>query len=82
MSTPDRPVRLWQPGDRGADRRLGHRRRLRTEPGCRRAAAPSQQGKELYARLGATCHGAKGEGGEAAAHPLVGGIGSSTRTRR
>ena len=33
------------------------------------------QGKELYDRLGATCHGAKGEGGEGGP-PLVGGIGS------
>ena len=43
-------------------------------PACRRAAAPSQQGKELFDRLGAKCHGAKGEGGDAPA--LVGGIGS------
>jgi S-disulfanyl-L-cysteine oxidoreductase SoxD len=35
-----------------------------------------QQGKELYDRLGAKCHGAKGEGGEGGAPPLVGGIGS------
>ena len=34
-----------------------------------------QQGEELYARLGATCHGAMGEGGEGGP-PLVGGIGS------
>jgi S-disulfanyl-L-cysteine oxidoreductase SoxD len=34
-----------------------------------------QQGEELYARLGAKCHGAKGEGGEGGP-PLVGGIGS------
>jgi cytochrome c len=33
------------------------------------------QGKELYDRLGAKCHGAKGEGGEGGP-PLVGGIGS------
>ena len=33
------------------------------------------QGKALYDRLGATCHGAKGEGGEGGP-PLVGGIGS------
>jgi S-disulfanyl-L-cysteine oxidoreductase SoxD len=33
------------------------------------------QGKELYDRLGATCHGAMGEGGEGGP-PLVGGIGS------
>jgi cytochrome c len=33
------------------------------------------EGKELYDRLGATCHGAKGEGGEGGP-PLVGGIGS------
>ena len=46
-----------------------------TGPGCRRGAARSQQGKELYARLGAKCHGAKGEGGEGGP-PLVGGIGS------
>jgi cytochrome c len=32
------------------------------------------QGEELFARLGAKCHGAKGEGGTAP--PLVGGIGS------
>ena len=32
-------------------------------------------GKELYDRLGATCHGAMGEGGEGGP-PLVGGIGS------
>ena len=32
------------------------------------------QGKELFDRLGAKCHGAKGEGGDAPA--LVGGIGS------
>jgi S-disulfanyl-L-cysteine oxidoreductase SoxD len=35
-----------------------------------------QQGKELFDRLGAKCHGAKGEGGEGGAPPLVGGIGS------
>ena len=34
-----------------------------------------QQGEEIYARLGAKCHGAKGEGGEGVP-PLVGGIGS------
>jgi S-disulfanyl-L-cysteine oxidoreductase SoxD len=34
-----------------------------------------QQGEELYARLGAKCHGAKGEGGEGVP-PLAGGIGS------
>ena len=34
-----------------------------------------QQGKEIFARLGAKCHGAKGEGGEGGP-PLVGGIGS------
>jgi cytochrome c len=34
-----------------------------------------QEGEELYARLGATCHGAKGEGGEGGP-PLVGGMGS------
>ena len=34
-----------------------------------------QQGEELFARLGATCHGAKGEGTDTAP-PLVGGIGS------
>jgi S-disulfanyl-L-cysteine oxidoreductase SoxD len=33
-----------------------------------------QEGKELYDRIGAKCHGAKGEGGDAPA--LVGGIGS------
>jgi cytochrome c len=33
-----------------------------------------QQGDALYARLGANCHGARGEGGDAPA--LVGGIGS------
>jgi hypothetical protein len=33
-----------------------------------------QEGKELFDRLGAKCHGAKGEGGDAP--PLVGGIGS------
>ena len=33
-----------------------------------------QQGEELYARLGAKCHGAKGEGGDGGP-PLVGGIG-------
>jgi cytochrome c len=33
------------------------------------------QGKELYDRLGAKCHGAMGEGGEGGP-PLVGGIGS------
>jgi S-disulfanyl-L-cysteine oxidoreductase SoxD len=33
------------------------------------------QGKELYDRLGAACHGAMGEGGEGGP-PLVGGIGS------
>jgi mono/diheme cytochrome c family protein len=33
-----------------------------------------QQGEELFARLGAKCHGAQGEGG--AAPPLVGGIGT------
>src|SRR4051794_41976591 len=32
------------------------------------------QGKELFDRLGAKCHAAKGEGGDAP--PLVGGIGS------
>jgi cytochrome c len=34
-----------------------------------------QQGEELFARLGAKCHGAKGEG-TADAPPLVGGIGT------
>src|SRR3712207_9396344 len=34
-----------------------------------------QEGEELYARLGAKCHGAMGEGGEGGP-PLVGGIGS------
>jgi cytochrome c len=34
-----------------------------------------QQGEEIYARLGAKCHGAMGEGGEGGP-PLVGGIGS------
>ena len=34
-----------------------------------------QHGEEIYARLGAKCHGAKGEGGEGVP-PLVGGIGS------
>jgi S-disulfanyl-L-cysteine oxidoreductase SoxD len=34
-----------------------------------------QQGEALFARLGAKCHGAKGEGTDAAP-PLVGGIGS------
>ena len=34
-----------------------------------------QQGEELFARLGAKCHGAKGEGGEGGP-ALVGGIGS------
>lgn len=34
-----------------------------------------QQGEELFARLGAKCHGDKGEGGEKGP-PLVGGIGS------
>ena len=34
-----------------------------------------EQGEEIYARLGAKCHGAKGEGGEGVP-PLVGGIGS------
>jgi S-disulfanyl-L-cysteine oxidoreductase SoxD len=34
-----------------------------------------QQGEELYARLGATCHGAKGEGTDQAP-ALVGGIGT------
>jgi S-disulfanyl-L-cysteine oxidoreductase SoxD len=34
-----------------------------------------QQGEEIYARLGAKCHGARGEGGEGVP-PLVGGIGS------
>ena len=34
------------------------------------------QGKELFDRLGAKCHGAKGEGGDGP--PLVGGIGSLT----
>lgn len=34
-----------------------------------------QQGEELYARLGAKCHGPKGEGGEGGP-PLVGGIGT------
>ncbi|MEA2515266.1 MAG: S-disulfanyl-L-cysteine oxidoreductase SoxD [Thermomicrobiales bacterium] len=33
-----------------------------------------QQGEEIFARLGAKCHGAKGEGGTAP--PLVGGIGT------
>jgi S-disulfanyl-L-cysteine oxidoreductase SoxD len=33
-----------------------------------------QQGEELYARLGAKCHGARGEGGDAPA--LVGGQGT------
>ena len=33
------------------------------------------QGKELYDRLGAKCHGTMGEGGEGGP-PLVGGIGS------
>ena len=33
------------------------------------------QGKELYERLGAKCHGAMGEGGEGGP-PLVGGIGT------
>jgi len=35
-----------------------------------------QQGKELFDRLGAKCHGAKGGGGGGGAPPLVGGIGS------
>jgi hypothetical protein len=34
-----------------------------------------QQGEEIFARLGAKCHGANGEGGENGP-PLVGGIGS------
>ena len=34
-----------------------------------------QQGEEIYARLGAKCHGAMGEGGEGGP-PLVGGIGT------
>ena len=34
-----------------------------------------QQGEEIFARLGAKCHGAKGEGSDAAP-ALVGGIGS------
>ena len=34
-----------------------------------------QQGMEIFDRLGAKCHGAKGEGGEGGP-PLVGGIGS------
>ncbi len=34
-----------------------------------------QQGEEIFARLGATCHGERGEGTDKAP-PLVGGIGS------
>ena len=75
MSTPNGHVRLRPAGHRRADRRLGHRHRRRMARACRRAAAPSQQGKELFDRLGAKCHGAKGEGGDGGP-PLVGGIGS------
>ena len=39
-----------------------------------------QQGEEIYARLGAKCHGAMGEGGEGGP-PLVGGIGSLEHRR-
>ena len=74
MSTPEQPYGFGQPASpeqiAGWD--------IDIEPdgtGLPPGSGTVQQGQEIFARLGAKCHGNKGEGTDQAP-PLVGGIGS------
>ena len=74
MSTPDQPYGFGEPASpeqiAGWDIDV-----MPDGTGLPPGSGTVQQGEELFARLGAKCHGAKGEGGDVAP-PLVGGIGS------
>jgi cytochrome c len=73
VSTPDARFGFGEPA--GAEQIAGWDIDVKPDgTGLPPGSGSVRQGEELFARLGAKCHGAKGEGGTAP--PLVGGIGS------
>jgi mono/diheme cytochrome c family protein len=74
MSTPEQTFGVGQPAT--ADEIAGWNIDVAADgTGLPPGSGTVAQGEEIYARLGAKCHGARGEGG-GGGPPLVGGIGS------